>query len=144
MSTELHDTVAARLGESDNRYTRHRRDLIEVLVRSSKPLTIAEILAEAAHLPQSSVYRNLAVFEETGLVHRLVGPGEFARFELAEDLLGHHHHLVCTSCGAMTDVELPSALEAQIDKALTGLARRRRFQVRSHRLDVVGLCRDCS
>jgi Fur family ferric uptake transcriptional regulator len=144
VSAELHETVAARLGEADSRYTRHRRALIEVLRHAKQPMTIAEILAVASHLPQSSVYRNLAVFEETGLVQRLVGAGDFARFELAEDLLGHHHHLVCRSCGTMHDVELPHELEADIERALTALARRRRFQLQGHRLDLIGLCRTCS
>ena len=144
VTRELHDHVAARLQKGDNRYTRHRRALIEVLRAAKQPMTIAEILAVATDLPQSSVYRNLAVFEETGLVQRLVGAGDFARFELAEDLLGHHHHLVCSSCGTMIDVELPTELEGEIERALAVVARRRRFQLQAHRLDVVGLCRDCA
>ena len=144
MTGELHDTVAARLQQGDNRYTRHRRALIEVLRGAKQPLTIAEILAVATDLPQSSVYRNLAVFEETGLVQRLVGAGDFARFELAEDLLGHHHHLVCSSCGSMLDVELPAELEAELERALATVARRKRFQLHGHRIDLVGHCRDCA
>ena len=141
---DLHDTVAARLQQADSRYTRHRRALIEVLRAAKQPMTIAEILAVASDLPQSSVYRNLTVFEETGLVQRLVGAGDFARFELAEDLLGHHHHLVCSSCGSMLDVELVAELEEEIERALAELARRKRFQLHSHRLDLVGLCRSCA
>jgi Fur family transcriptional regulator, ferric uptake regulator len=144
VTAELHETVAARLEEADSRYTRHRRALIEVLRDAKQPMTIAEILAVASQLPQSSVYRNLAVFEETGLVQRLVGAGDFARFELAEDLLGHHHHLVCSACGTMLDVELPHELEVEIEQALAALARRRRFQLHGHRLDLIGLCRACS
>ncbi|HEX6491856.1 MAG TPA: transcriptional repressor [Candidatus Dormibacteraeota bacterium] len=144
MTGELHTTVAARLQQGDSRYTRHRRALIEVLRGAKQPLTIAEILAVATGLPQSSVYRNLAVFEETGIVQRLVGAGDFARFELAEDLLGHHHHLVCSSCGSMLDVELSADLEAELERALATVARRKRFQLHAHRLDLVGLCRDCA
>ncbi len=143
MTRELHEAVAARLEEGESRYTRHRRDLIEVLEAARQPMTIGEILGVAAHLPQSSVYRNLAVFEETGLVHRLVGPGDHARFELAEELMGHHHHFVCSSCGGMADVELPAGLEDDLERAVAALARRKRFRVSAHRLDLVGLCRAC-
>ncbi|HEX3605982.1 MAG TPA: metal ABC transporter permease, partial [Candidatus Dormibacteraeota bacterium] len=47
--------------------------------------------------------------------------------ELAEDLLGHHHHLVCSGCGIMLDVELPADLEREIERALAAVARRQRF-----------------
>jgi len=130
VTVELHDTVASRLQQGDNRYTRHRRALIEVLKAAKQPMTIAEILAVGTDLPQSSVYRNLSVFEETGLVQRLVGAGDYARFELAEDLLGHH--------------ELPAELEEEIERTLATLARRKRFQLHAHRLDLMGLCRDCA
>ena len=48
----------------------------------------AEILAVGS-LPQSSAYRNLAVLEACGVVHRVAGTDELARFERAEDLTEH-------------------------------------------------------
>ena len=98
-----------------------------------------------ADAPLSSVYRTLAILEEVGLVHRLTNDNsEYARFELAEDLLGHHHHLACASCGAMTDVTLPSNIEADLDRALAVLAKQQRFSVDGHRLDVIGTCAACT
>jgi Fe2+ or Zn2+ uptake regulation protein len=44
----------------------------------------------------------------------------------------------------MLDVELPADLEREIERALAAVARRQRFQVRAHRLDLMGLCRDCA
>jgi len=143
MSTDIHAAAAARLG-SGGRYTRPRRQLVEVLGSARQPMTIREIVAQVPELSASSVYRNLAMFEETGLVHRITGQGDFARFELAEELVGHHHHLACRGCGAMTDVELPAELEAQLDKVLAGVARRKGFRVDAHRLDLVGLCSTCA
>jgi Fe2+ or Zn2+ uptake regulation protein len=107
-------------------------------------LTVDEIVLRAPGQRPSSVYRNLAVFEAEGVVHRLAGVGEFARFELTEALVGHHHHLACRECGAMTDVHLPRELEAELDRALTGLARVEGFELTSHVLDAVGTCRACS
>ena len=78
------------------------------------------------------------------MVHRMAGVGEFARFELTEALVGHHHHLACRECGAMTDVHLPPELEGELDRALTGLARAEGFELSSHVLDAVGTCQACS
>jgi Fur family transcriptional regulator, ferric uptake regulator len=143
MTSEVHDAIAARIKTGDGRYTRSRRQLIDVLLATQQPLTVEEILGVDRELTLSSVYRNLAVFEETGLVRRLAGHGDFARFELAEELTGHHHHLACGTCGAMMDVELPAELEAELERALATLARRQGFELESHRVDAVGRCSSC-
>ncbi len=143
MSGDVHAAVAARLQSADGRYTSARRRLVEVLAAAGQPLTVGDICRDSG-LALSSVYRNLGVLEEAGIVHRLAGHDEFARFELAEELVGHHHHLACSSCGAMTDVRLPPDVEAELDRALSRLARKERFAIETHRLDVVGRCRTCA
>jgi Fe2+ or Zn2+ uptake regulation protein len=144
VSSDLHEAVAARLADRDGRYTGARRDLIEALAGAGRPLTVDEIVVRAPRQRPSSVYRNLAVFEAEGIVHRMAGVGEFARFELTEALVGHHHHLACRECGAMTDVHLPHDLEAELDRVLTGLAQAEAFTLSSHVLDAVGVCGDCA
>ena len=144
MTADLHDAVAARLAHHDGRYTGARRDLIEALAAAGRPLTVDEIILRAPRQRPSSVYRNLAVFEAEGIVHRMAGVGEFARFELTEALVGHHHHLACRECGAMTDVHLAPELERELDRALHLLARAEGFELSSHVLDAVGTCRACS
>jgi Fur family transcriptional regulator, ferric uptake regulator len=141
---EIHDAVAARLGNNIIRYTKTRRTVVEVLARARQPLTVDEIRTMTA-APLSSVYRTLAILEEVGLVHRLTNDNsEYARFELAEDLLGHHHHLACANCGTMTDVTLPHNIEADLDRALALLAKQQHFTVDGHRLDIIGTCATCT
>jgi Fe2+ or Zn2+ uptake regulation protein len=144
MPPDLHEDVAARLAGHDGRYTGSRRDLIQALAEARRPLTVDEIVERSPRQRLSSVYRNLAVFEAEGVVRRLAGVGDLARFELTEALVGHHHHLACQVCGAMTDVELPHELEARLDEALSQLARSEGFVLRSHELDAVGVCQACS
>jgi Fe2+ or Zn2+ uptake regulation protein len=144
VTADLHEAVAARLAHHDGRYTGARRDLIEALAAAGRPLTVDEIVVRAPGQRPSSVYRNLAVFEAEGIVHRMAGVGEFARFELTEALVGHHHHLACRECGAMTDVHLPPELEGELERVLSGLARSEGFELTSHVLDAVGTCRACS
>jgi Fe2+ or Zn2+ uptake regulation protein len=144
MSPDLHEDVAARLAGHDGRYTGSRSDLIQALAEAGRPLTVDEIVERSSRQRPSSVYRNLAVFEAEGVVRRLAGVGDLARFELTEALVGHHHHLACQVCGAMTDVQLPHDLERRLDEALTQLARREGFTLSSHELDAVGICEACS
>jgi Fe2+ or Zn2+ uptake regulation protein len=138
-----HRQVIERLGWTKHQYTASRQALVEFLYRAGRPLGIDEILDEI-ELPQSSVYRNLAVLEQAGAVTRLPAAGGHARYELSEAIVGHHHHLVCTACGRIEDCDLPAALEGQVDALLESLALRERFRPDGHRLEVFGLGACCA
>jgi Fe2+ or Zn2+ uptake regulation protein len=143
MTTELHDVVAARLRGDRQRYTSGRRALVDELVAAGAPVTLAELLSRRRDLAQSSGYRNLAVLERAGVVHRIASTDGFARYELAEDLTQHHHHLICSACGSVSDFTVPDELEATLHRALGRVATRSRFAVEHHRLDLVGRCAAC-
>jgi len=141
----LHDAVAKRLRRAGQRRTPTRDALVDVLAAAGRPLTIPEILELDGTLAQSSVYRNLMLLEQAGVVHRIVTNAEFARFELAEDLTGdHHHHLICSSCGSVQDAPASSGVERAVNRAIEELERATGFRTTAHRIDLVGLCRDCS
>jgi Fe2+ or Zn2+ uptake regulation protein len=141
----LHDRVASRLGSHDQRLTAGRVQLVEVLSTTDRPLTIPEILKRRRGLAQSSVYRNLVVLEEAGVVHRVVTHDEFTRYELADDLTGdHHHHLVCATCGRVEDLPATAALEKSLEAAVALAARTSGFRIDHHRLDLVGVCARCA
>lgn len=143
-ANELQSEVARRLAAVEQRYTSGRRELVEVLERSDRPLTVPEILdAAGVALPQSSAYRNLTVLADAGVVRRLLGTDELARFELAEDLAGHHHHLLCQSCGSVSDVSAAPKLEQALSEAARLAAQEAGFEVTEHRIDLVGLCASC-
>jgi Fe2+ or Zn2+ uptake regulation protein len=144
MSTDLHATASTRLRTDGQRYTPRRRALVELLAEVDQPLTIPQLLERRREMAQSSVYRNLAVLERAGVVHRIVTTDEFARYELAEDLTEHHHHLICASCGDVTDFTVPADVERSLEAALSTVAERSGFQVRHHRLDLVGTCPRCT
>jgi Fur family ferric uptake transcriptional regulator len=144
-SDELRAAVAARLRRSGQRATPTRDALVQVLLRAGRPLTIPEILDSGAGIAQSSAYRNLQLLEQAGVVHRIVTNAEFARYELAEDLTGdHHHHLICSSCGSVEDVPASAGLERSLHAAIDQVAATTGFQTAAHRIDLVGLCRDCA
>jgi Fur family transcriptional regulator, ferric uptake regulator len=144
MDPELGAVVTARLRAVDQRLTANREAVVEVLAKASRPVTIAEILDARPGLAQSSVYRNLVVLEQAGIAHRIVTDGEFGRFELAEDLTGHHHHLICVRCGAVEDVPASAGLERSVEQAASQLARTNGFRTQRHRIDLLGLCRRCT
>jgi Fe2+ or Zn2+ uptake regulation protein len=143
-SDQVHATVASRLRAVGQRLTPNRRVLLDALTAAARPLTIPEILDGQPDLAQSSVYRNLVVLEDAGVVHRVVGTDDFARWELTEDLAGHHHHLICASCGRVEDVPASAGLERSVAAAAAAITRTTGFRTQHHRLDLVGVCESCS
>ena len=122
---DLHGVVEGRLRRVDQRYTSGRRAMIGLLVSAGHPVSIGDIADRLPGLPRSSAYRHLTDLESAGLVRRITANDEFTRFELAEDLTGHHHHLVCVSCGKVTDITLPparSAAQAAVERPVPGHA----------------------
>lgn len=140
----LHDDVASLLRSEDHRYTTGRQQVIAALHAADGPVTILDILQLDTDLAQSSVYRNLAILEEVGAVTRIVTHDDHARFELTEALTDHHHHhLICTNCGSVSDFELTSDTESVLKKAFAKVSRSAKFAVDSHRLDLLGVCSAC-
>ena len=117
---------------------------MEALAGSGRPVTAPELVTINPALSVSSVYRNLAVLEQVGVVRRLVTHEENARYELAEELSQHHDHLICEGCGIVTDYLPPPTLERAMGRALANIPRSDGFRPRAHHLQILGLCARCA
>jgi Fe2+ or Zn2+ uptake regulation protein len=136
MLQTLPDTLRAR----GQRVTPQRLVIHEALIALDRHVTADEVHAAVAErLPNVSaptVYATLELFEELGIVRRInLGSGA-ALYDPRPD---EHHHLVCTSCGAVED------LDAGVDMA-AALRAARRHGFRAERAEVVvhGLCARCA
>ena len=141
--SELHTQIGSRLAQQGHRYTNGRRKLVEVLVLSGQPMILPDIVEADPKLAQSSAYRNLDVLVRCGVIRRINAGGDHTYFELAEPLLGHHHHLICLSCGSIEDVQFDSEIERLVDKSLNEISARTGFTPTTHSLDLHGHCADC-
>ena len=139
----MHEHASELLKQSGQRYTTKRKEIVGAIAEFSQPVGIADLLNSVDDLPQSSLYRNLTVLQDAGVVTRVMSSQDGGLYELAEHLTGHHHHLVCSTCGAVRDVVVPDALERDLDSALTKLAKREGFALDHHRLDLIGRCASC-
>ncbi len=142
-NARLHSAAAERVGAFEQRYTTSRRALVQALLEAERPLTITEILAGATGMPLSSAYRNLTVLCEAGVARRLPGLDDLGRFELAEDLAGHHHHVLCVTCGSLVDFAASARLERALVEASRQVAEETGYEITGHRLDFDGRCPRC-
>lgn len=128
-----------RLKGSGKRLTPQRRVVLEA-VEQLGHATPDEVLAQARQaLPElslSTVYRNLEVLEELGLVrHAHLSD----RAPTYHSIGGHEHfHLVCRGCGSVISVG-PSALAGLVD----WLDREHGFEPDIGHLTVFGRCGGC-
>jgi Fe2+ or Zn2+ uptake regulation protein len=141
----LHEKVALRMVSAGQRYTTGRRQLIEALSRSSRPIDVPTIVRATPDLPQSSAYRSLAVFTSLGITERIAGTDDSGHYELSEEFVGqHHHHALCQRCGRVVDIESSPKLERALQEAARVAGEESGFQFDAHRIDLVGTCKDCS
>jgi Fur family transcriptional regulator, ferric uptake regulator len=141
---DVHELVAQRMRSSELVYTKGRRELVELLAGLSRPATMPELLDMRPRLTQSSMYRNMTDLETVGVVQKVIGTDDRTRYELAEELIGHHHHVICTKCGAVDDFVVPARTERALEAALAKAVAEAGFTATGHRLDVVGLCATCA
>ena len=132
-----------RLQAQNQRVTPARIKLASAVAAFGRPVTISELLEHDASFALSSTYRNLTVLEDAGVIHRIVSSDDTARYELAESLTGHHHHLMCERCGAVIDVPLPD-VERAVHDAADAIAASHGFTTRVHRIDFIGHCANCA
>lgn len=144
LDSAVTDEISRRLARAGQRWTAGRRRVVEAFARATAPLSVHEVNALVAPaVPLSSLYRILADLVTAGVLIRLEFAEGFARFELDEDLAEHHHHVVCTECGLVSDLELPE-LERTIGTTSRTIERQSGFRTRTHRLDFFGTCDACS
>ncbi len=118
--------------------------VVTAIQMASGPRSTAELSRETTDdLPISSLYRTLAIFENAGILKRDHGPHGFARYELAEWLTGHHHHVVCIACGAIEDIEVSDKAESELHAIVSTLASLAGYRVLDHILEVEGVCEAC-
>lgn len=126
------------------RLTTSRLRLLTTLCDSDRPLTLAEIQQRVESLPTSSLYRNVIALETSGVLRRVTGTDGYARFELGDSIDRHHHHLICSECGNIADVEIDADLERQLEHAAMIAQDSVGFRVTDHTFDMHGVCRDCA
>lgn len=141
---DLHRETGLLLRSAGLRYTSARRTIVELLADAQRPLTIPEMLDAQPGIAQSSAYRNLNELITAGVVHRITTGDDFSHYELSEALTHHHHHAICTRCGLVLDFSLADELEHDLHDALCQAVAQLNFSAGGHRLDLFGLCEDCS
>ena len=110
--------------------------LRQTTVHPSAEWVYNQLKPELPDLSLGTVYRNLALFKEQGLITSLGTVGGVERFDGNTE---PHVHFVCSGCDAVIDLpqmQVPNSLTAQAETAAEG-------RVTACQLTFAGYCKDC-
>ncbi|MCR2821977.1 peroxide-responsive transcriptional repressor PerR [Lederbergia panacisoli] len=127
------------LKETGVRITPQRHAILEYLIHSMSHPTADDIYKSLEdkfpNMSVATVYNNLRVFREAGLVKELTYGDASSRFDF---VTSDHYHIICDNCGKIVDFHYPGLDEVeQLASHVTG------FKVGHHRMEIYGICPEC-
>ncbi len=121
------------------RRSRQRTAVLGAVEDLAGAFTVAEVAREARRVaPEigtATMYRAISAMVESGHIERVGSRGMSALYARCAE--GHHHHLVCTSCGATAIAHCPVIEQDSLAADPDG------FLVTGHELRLFGLCASC-
>ena len=119
-----------------------RLKILELFEKSTQRHMTAEdvyrmLIAEHMDIGLATIYRVLTQFEQAGILVRHHFESGKAVYELDEG--AHHDHMVCMSCGRVTEFFSP-----EIEELQNKIAEQHNFRIREHSLYLYGECKDCA
>jgi len=138
------DNILEKLEQEGYRPTEPRRVVLDDIVSRQAPFTSAELWESVQEnypgIGRATVFRTLELLSRMGILQRIHQDPDGGRCH-AYMVCGesHHHHLICSICGNVTDFED----EEVVDALVRQVERHTAFKVESHRLELVGRCPAC-
>lgn len=128
------------MGEAKRlRDTKQRKAILEELRKVKTHPSADEVYdmvrRRIPRISLGTVYRNLDILSEKGLVLRLEHGAGCYRFDANPC---NHYHIRCVRCGRVDDVT--DAPMENIEEAVRGKTD---FEIISHRLEYIGICPEC-
>jgi Fur family ferric uptake transcriptional regulator len=123
------------------KFTSQRNLILETFLKEEGHISAEDLYKKASQKHHSiglaTVYRTLKLLSDCGLAYeRQFGDGQ-TRYEHSYEHV-HHDHLICTRCGKIVEFE-----NADIEKLQNDVAKKNKFKVYAHKLELYGLCREC-
>jgi Fur family ferric uptake transcriptional regulator len=129
------------LEQAGIRVTEPRRAVAGLIAIRDGHFTAADLVAQSRQqrlaIGRATIFRALELFVELHLVERLDLPSGEHAYVACEP--AHHHHVVCSRCGRSVEVE-----DFGMTDVTREVARRTGFRIERHRLELFGVCPDCS
>jgi Fe2+ or Zn2+ uptake regulation protein len=121
------------------RMTRQRRVIFEELQKMKTHPTADELYQRVrekiSNISLGTVYRNLEVLTQCGMITRIECSGTYMRFD---SNIEEHYHVRCINCNRVVDA--PVKMFTEIDKELEQASD---YKILGHKLEFMGICPEC-
>jgi Fur family ferric uptake transcriptional regulator len=82
-----------------------------------------------------TVYRNLELMAENGMILKIEVGGSQKRFDATTD---NHYHIRCSQCGKVDDIDVPVITDLVKEASATSS-----YQIIGHHIEFTGICSEC-
>ena len=129
--------------------TNPRIIVLEELLASKNPLTIDELQKKLKNkVAKSTLYRVLNDLKKIQILNEFSTPDNLTVVELILEEDSHHHHLFCSDCGEIIDIEMGDEFEKTLSEEIKRIEKNFNFSIEDHRLELFGkcteLCQNCN
>ena len=120
--------------------------VLESLLEINNPITIDELQSKLrGSVAKSTLYRVLNDLKKINILNEFTSPDNSTVVELILEDHSHHHHLFCSDCGEVIDVELSEEFEVMLSEEIKKVQKNFNFEITDHRVEMFGLCtEECS
>ena len=140
---EVIDELKKIVKQKGLKYTEQREIVLNILMNASEHLSAEEVYNHIkSEFPDNNigiatVYRALAFLEEVNLITSIAFGTDGKKYE--NNAKSHHDHLICTQCGKIIEF-----MDEEIEKRQDKIAKKNKFKISSHSMQLYGTCEDCS
>jgi len=121
------------------RRSRQRERILELLQSTEAHPTAnwlyGKLRKEFPNLSLGTVYRNIGILIEQGLISRIAFGSTFDRLDAN---MKPHYHFICENCDSIIDLAIPPRKNLNVWPESLG------FQVTRHEIEFYGLCPKCA
>ena len=132
--------LVAAMGSAGYRVTEPRRAVAELIAAREGHFSAADLMDDARvrrlGIGRATIFRSLDLLTDLGVLERLDLPSGEHAYVPCEPV--HHHHVVCSACGRVTEID-----DSGIAAAVEDVERATGWQVDGHRLELYGRCPHC-
>ena len=129
------------LSEHSVSITNPRILVLEALLEIKSPITVDDLQKKLKNkVAKSTLYRVLNDLKNINILKEFTSPDNTVVVELVLEGDQHHHHLFCSDCGEIIDVELRTNFESLLDKEIKKIEKKFNFIIEDHRVEMFGQC----